>query len=288
MLGHTLCSVLPERFETVATFRTPPPAGLACLARVRALAGVDALAFQTVERAFAESRPDAVVNAIGLVKQLPAAADPVASIALNALFPHRVAALCATSGARLVHLSTDCVFSGERGAYTEDDRPDALDLYGRSKLLGEVAGPQALTLRTSLIGRELGSPKGLVEWFLSHAGSEVHGYAQVIWSGLTTQAVATLIADLLSAGPALHGVWHVSSEAVSKYELLLRLNEVFRADVRVVRDDTVRWDRSLDSTRFWRATGYRRPDLDAMIRQLAAGSPPSDRQAVAAHAGSER
>ena len=170
MLGHKLWLTAASRHETWATLRDTGRSLPDVFDQSRVIRGVSAEQFETVEDAFARVRPDAVVSCIGVVKQRPEAADPVVSIAVNSLFPHRVAALCAASGARMIHISTDCVFSGRAGRYTEQDTPDATDLYGRTKHLGEVTGPGALTLRTSIIGRELNASQGLVEWFLAQQG----------------------------------------------------------------------------------------------------------------------
>jgi dTDP-4-dehydrorhamnose reductase len=166
-------------------------------------------------------------------------------------------------------MSTDCVFAGSRGSYTEEDLPDASDLYGRTKLLGEVSDSSAaITLRTSIIGRELGTRHGLLEWFLAQAGGRVRGYSEAVFSGLTTNAISELIGSLIGEHADLRGVWHVSTDPVSKYELLSWLNEAFDTATVIDRDPSVRYDRSLDSTRFWAATGLRKPAWDRMIEQL--------------------
>jgi dTDP-4-dehydrorhamnose reductase len=233
------------------------------------VASVDVTQFASVERAFETERPDVVVNAIGIVKQLPEATIPSRSIEINSLLPHRLDDLCRQVGARLIHLSTDCVFSGHKGNYREIDLPDATDLYGRSKLLGEVVdSPVALTLRTSMVGRELGTRHGLVEWFLSQAGGKVQGYARVLFSGLTTTALSEVIGDLIESRPNLTGLWHVSSDPISKYELLLSLNRAFGTRTQVDRDLNLQSDRSLDSSRFWSATGLVQPHWETMIEQI--------------------
>jgi dTDP-4-dehydrorhamnose reductase len=265
MLGHTLARVFAERFDTYATVRegrsglTLPPE--------RLVTGVAAESFDSVERAFAEVKPDVVVNCIGIVKQLDAAHDPVPSISVNALFPHRLAELARAADTRMIHVSTDCVFSGRRGAYTEDDEPDPVDLYGRTKLLGEVAGEGAVTVRTSIVGHELGTTQGLLEWFLAQRGP-VRGYARAIFSGLTTAALAELLAEVVAEHVALSGVWHVASEPISKLDLLRRFAETFDHDVAIEPDDRLVIDRSLDGTRFVAATGIATPSWDEMLAQL--------------------
>ncbi len=279
MLGHKLVQVLSARFETWATFRTDdgPWRDLPMFAgNERTLGAVDAAAFDSVVRAVAAVHPDAVINAIGIVKQRRAAQDPIASIAVNALFPHRLADLCTAAGARLVHISTDCVFSGRRGPSTEADPPDPDDLYGRTKLLGEVQRPGALTLRTSIIGRDSLRQSGLLEWFVSNRGGRVSGYTTHIYSGLTTLALAGVIADLLERHPALAGLYQVASEPITKYDLLVRIRDALRLDVAVDPTAPPPIDRSLSAARFAAATGRHLPDWETMIAALAADPTPYD------------
>ncbi len=267
MLGHAAVDVLCEQFELVASVRDPQ--------RARALGhSTRTVTFDArtddVGDLLEELRPDAVLNAIGLVKQLPEGQSPAAAIRMNALFPHQVAEACAAHGCRLVHVSTDCVFSGSLAAparYRESDLPDARDVYGRSKLLGEVTQAPHITLRTSIIGRELGRATGLMEWFAAQAGGSVDGYAQARFSGFTTRALARLIAGVLLEHPQLTGVWHVATEPIDKYALLLRLRDALHIDCEVTPRDEPVVNRALDASRFQRATGYRSPDWDEMLEE---------------------
>ena len=262
MLGHELVGQLaaePRPHEVASTARRGP-------AHYRT---VDARRPDSVVDVLADFRPHAVVNAIGLVKQRPDGQDPVPALEVNALWPHRLAALCRAAGARLVHVSTDCVFSGRRGDYTEDDEPDARDVYGLTKLLGEVGDGSALTLRTSMIGLEQHSQRGLVEWFLAQSGP-VRGYRRAIYTGVTTMELARLVRLLLEDFPQLAGLWHVASQPIDKLELLRRLvTELDRDDVQLVPDDEVAVDRSLRGERLHEATGYRPPPWDQMLAELA-------------------
>jgi dTDP-4-dehydrorhamnose reductase len=267
MLGHKLCQIFGPTFETYATFRAAPPSVPGVFDLIHPIEGVVAEDFASVASAIRKVKPAYVINAIGVVKQRREATEAIPSITLNALFPHQVAAVCREESARLVQVSTDCVFSGLKGAYTETDVPDPVDLYGRSKLLGEVDDGSALTLRTSIIGRELRAGLGLVEWFLGQSGGNVRGFANAIYSGLTTQTLCNIIARIVDAG-SLHGIWHVSSEAVTKYDLLVQLNEAFGAAVTIARDEEFHCDRSLVSDPFWRETGLSRPTWPDMLRVL--------------------
>jgi dTDP-4-dehydrorhamnose reductase len=257
--------------ETTATMRETRPAAeaLGLSKHVRILSGVEATDPASVERAVASAQPTVVVNCIGIVKQSPLAQDPIASITVNALFPHQLACICRESGARLIHLSTDCVFSGRKGRYVESDRSDAEDLYGRSKFLGEAGEPDAITLRTSMIGRELHGTNGLVEWFLSQRGKSVKGFRRSIFSGFTTTALSKIIVDVVIPHPELTGVWHVAAEPISKHELLSMINDVYDLGVAIEADDAVVCDRSLNGERFRRATGFAAPSWKAMIEELA-------------------
>jgi dTDP-4-dehydrorhamnose reductase len=219
--------------------------------------GVDAAKEGLVEGLIRDLQPAAVINCVGVIKQLDAAEDPLVVLPINALLPHRLARATRAVGGRLVHISTDCVFSGDRGGYREQDRADPVDLYGHSKLLGEAVGPGCLTLRTSLIGRELGGTRyGLVEWFRSQQG-RVRGFAGAIFSGLPCHEMAEVLATHVLPRPELEGLYHLSADPISKYDLLHLLRQRYGTNVDIDRVEQPRCDRSLDSSRFRQATGYR-------------------------------
>jgi dTDP-4-dehydrorhamnose reductase len=270
MLGHKLCQVFAPRFDTYATVRSAN--GLRSrqpiLAPNRIEENVTVQDMDSVIRALRRVSPAVVVNCVGIVKQSAAARDPVISLSVNSLFPHRLAAFCALAGARLIHISSDCVFSGRQGRYTESDLPDPEDLYGRTKLLGEVSDEHCLTLRTSMIGRELESCHGLLEWFLRQEGKCVRGYTRAIFSGLATPALAGVIAEIIARHPGLHGVWHVAGEAVSKFELLRLVQETYGLKIGIEADDSVVCDRSLSADRLRDVTGFRAPAWPEMISEL--------------------
>lgn len=269
MLGHRLWLSLSRQHKTWASLRTP----ISGFERLgldpsRACYGVDARCIESVLQVLAEVRPDVVVNCIGVIKQLRAAKDPRQCIEINALFPHRLHLACQSCGARLIHISTDCVFSGRTGNYMEVDVSDAEDLYGRTKYLGEVQGPGAVTLRTSIVGREFQGCAGLFEWFLGQRGKKVEGFAKAIYTGFTTQVLSDIIAMVIEKHVELEGVWQVSSEPISKYDLLMRLNKRMGLGIEIERDETFVCDRSLNSARFQEATGWRPPSWDAMLDEF--------------------
>ncbi len=218
-------------------------------------------------RLFATVRPDCVVNCIGLVKQLADSNDPLQAVPVNTLLPHRLADLCKTTQSRLIHISTDCVFSGEKGNYLETDFPDAHDLYGRSKLLGEVDYPHAITLRTSIIGHEILGSKSLVNWFLSQQGA-VKGFSRAIFSGLPTVELATVVRDFVLPNQNLHGLYHVASQPINKFDLLKIISKVYGKKIEIVPSEDLVIDRSLNANRFNQATHYRSPDWYTLVEKM--------------------
>jgi dTDP-4-dehydrorhamnose reductase len=268
MLGHALVRHCSARLDVHATVRD--------LGRARAfslpaeLHEFDARTPGALGPLLDEIAPGTVVNCIGLVKQLEL--EPVPAIALNALLPHQIAATCAERGVRLVHISSDCVFSGDLappGRYTEQDVPDARDLYGRTKALGEPGEAPALTIRTSFIGRELAGASGLFEWFASQSGSTVDGYSNAIFSGMTSLELARVIERIVLEQPDLDGLYHVAADPISKLDLLRRLRDATAVDCEIRPVDEPRINRALDGTAFRAATGIELPSWDAMIESFA-------------------
>ena len=231
------------------------------------LAGIDVNNVDHLAWVMAQVEPDLVVNCIGLVKQVSAADDPLEALPINSIFPHRLARLCSLSGARLVHISTDCVFAGTRGNYKEEDFADAGDLYGRSKYLGEVDYPNAVTLRTSIIGHELSGARSLLNWFLAQEG-EVKGFRKAIFSGLPTNELSHVIRDVVLTHPELHGVYHVAARPIDKYSLLKLVADIYGKQIRITADDDLEIDRSLSGEKFRKATGYVAPDWPELIKQM--------------------
>ena len=231
------------------------------------ICGVDVENLDNLIRLFTLTRPEVVINCIGLVKQLSEADDPLAAIPINSLLPHRLARLCAVAGARFIHMSTDCVFAGTKGMYREGESTDARDLYGLSKYLGEVDYPHAITLRTSIIGHELNSAHGLIGWFLAQNGA-VKGFTRAIFSGLPTVELARVIRDFVIPNPDLRGVYHVSAEPIAKYDLLQLVAQFYEKNIVINPDDSLVIDRSLNSDRFRKITGYQPPAWPELIRRM--------------------
>jgi dTDP-4-dehydrorhamnose reductase len=279
MLGHKMFQILRERFDNVLCTLWGHPSDktferVELLQRDTVIPGVDASDFSLLSKLLADLRPTKVVNCIGIVKQRREAHDAIPSITLNALLPHQLAKMAAGIGARLIHFSTDCVFTGSRGGYREEDPSDADDLYGRTKYLGEVSDPPALTLRTSIIGRELTNHASLLEWFLAQNGRSIKGFRKVLYSGLTTNRMAHLIGDLIEDHPDLHGLYQVAGPWISKHDLLCLAREAFGLDIEIVPDDEQVNDRTMCADRFFAATGYRTPSWPEMLAEVAADPTP--------------
>ncbi len=271
MFGHKLVQVFSREFDVFTTMRSTRETytKFGIFDAAKTFENIDIENISAIDAMLQQIQPDVVVNAVGLIKQLPNSANVVETLNVNSIFPHRLAELAAKYGSRLICISTDCVFSGEKGNYTETDVPDALDLYGMSKNLGEVSVEGCLTIRTSVIGRELLTRHSLVEWFLGHAGGTVHGYAEAIFSGFTTLELAEILAKVIRDHPALTGVYHVASDPITKYDLLGLIKSAYHVDIEVELSDKVKIDRSLDSTRFRKATGIFPAGLAEMVARMA-------------------
>ena len=270
MLGHQLVQSLAPRHEIQATLRLRATAYTRMPKEIleRAIFGVEAADFASIERVIESARPQAVINAIGAIKQRSEARDAVKSIEINALLPHKLACACDVMDARLIQISTDCVFSGRKGGYREADVPDPEDIYGRSKLLGEVTGPGAITLRSSIIGLELNHRDSLVEWFLAQNGA-IKGFRRAVFSGFTTLEMARIVELVLLDHPEKQGLYHVSSAPIDKYTLLTKLRDRLDRDILIHADDDFQCDRSLDSSRFQSEFEYAPPTWDTMLDELS-------------------
>ncbi len=278
MLGHKLYQRFKDRFDTYGTIRGSfhPLQRYGFYDEDHILTGVDAFHMGSITRALAQVRPDVVINCIGIIKQSHLAQDPATSITLNALFPHQLAAQCALAGAHGIFISTDCVFNGRKGSYTENDPSDAEDLYGRTKFLGEVDQEGMLTLRTSVIGRELSTQYSLTEWFLSNRGGRVRGFTQAIYTGFPTVTLASILADIIGNHPDLNGVYQVASNPIDKHRLLQLVRDAYGVNIDIEPDDRIKIDRSLDGSRFREATGIVPPSWPEMVAAMAADPTPYD------------
>lgn len=270
MVGNTMFRVLAEHrdYEVFGTARSADvirffPREIAA----HLLTGIHVEKDDALTGVFERIHPDVVINCVGLIKQLGGADDPLQAIPLNALLPHRLVRMCVTAGARLIHISTDCVFSGEKGGYQETDFADARDLYGMSKFLGEVHEPHSITLRTSVVGHALDSANGLIDWFLAQP-RQCKGYARAIFSGLPMVILAQLVRDVIIPDAGLNGLYHVAADPISKYELLRLVAEVYGKTIEIIPDDSLAIDRSLNAERFKAATGYTAPGWPELVEMM--------------------
>ena len=229
--------------------------------------GINVEDFDSVIKVFDSVMPEIVINCVGIIKQLPESYDPLVAIPINSLLPHRLAKLCISRNIRLIHMSTDCIFSGNKGGYHENDFPDANDLYGRSKFLGEVDYLGCVTLRTSIIGHELTTTNSIINWFLSQEGS-VKGYKNAIFSGLPTNEMAKVIRDHVIPNPSLKGLYHVSADPISKFDLLQLVSDVYGKIIEIIPDNLVKIDRSLNSEKFCKATGFKPKPWPQLIKEM--------------------
>ena len=282
MLGHKMFQALRECFAGVfctvrVDVRKSPFYRVELLQGEDVIRGVDVTDFWALDAMLSAFRPEYVVNCAGVIKQRPEAVLPIPSITINSLLPHKLSQMAARWGGRVIHFSTDCVFSGKRGCYGEEDQSDAEDLYGKTKFLGEVAMANSLTLRTSIIGRELTEHRSLLEWFLAQNRKTIRGYRRVIYSGVTTNFLAELVASIIRDHPGLTGLYQVASESICKLDLLCLLRDAYGLDVRIEPDDLEISDRSMKCDRLREAIGYKCPPWPVLARQLAEDNTPYEK-----------
>lgn len=271
MLGHQLWRQMNPNHEVWVTLRRAASTyrHFGLFEEIRTISNTDAANMESLVSVFRRVRPEAVINCVGIIKHLKEGHNPLISLRINSLLPHQLAELSGAFGARMVHISTDCVFTGRKGNYLESDISDAEDIYGRTKFLGEVHESHCLTLRTSIIGRELETKLGLIEWFLSQSGQSIKGFRKAIYTGFTTMEMARVIEMVLLRQPDLHGLWQVSSDPINKFDLLKIAQEAFGWQGEILPDDQFVCDRSLDSKRFRERAGYRPPSWQEMLKELA-------------------
>lgn len=271
MLGNMMIRALDQdaRYEAWGTLRDI--GGLKHFPTVihsNLVPGVDVLDEDKLRNVFETVQPDVVVNCVGLIKQLAVANDPLVVLPINAMLPHRLARLCGDFNSRLIHISTDCVFAGDKGFYDESSESDAKDLYGKSKYIGEVTDQShAITLRTSIIGHELTTNYALIDWFLSQKDT-VKGYLNAIYTGLPTIELASVIMDYVIPKPELHGLYQVASKPVNKYDLLKLVSEVYGKKITIIPDESFYMDRSLNGARFVKATNYNVPEWPELVEKM--------------------
>jgi len=233
----------------------------------RLIGSIDVLDSERLDQLFAENKPQVVINCTSLSKSMINDADPLKFIELYSMLPHRLARLCNRYSARLIHISSDGVFSGKKGNYREIDKADADDLYGRSKFLGEVTNPNCITIRTSIIGHDNSLQNGLISWYLSNKYS-CKGYTKAIFSGLPVCVLAQILVDFVIFNLKLEGVYHIGSNPISKFDLLKLVAEIYDSHVSVKPDHSVIMNRSLNTEKFQREANYSPPNWDTLVRLM--------------------
>ena len=272
MLGSSLHRYFSRQtdLQVVGTVRSAQSKRqLAVMGFHNTISGIDAMNERGLDKVIAQERPDYVFNCVGLIKQLSVSKEPLSAIEINSLLPHRLAQLCRQYGGKLIHFSTDCVFSGKNGNYVEHDIPDADDIYGRSKLLGEVGYDGHLTLRTSIIGHELGSNLSLIDWFLSQ-NEVVKGFTNAIFSGMPTCYVAEFIHRFVLPNFGFSGIYHLSAPPIDKYSLLSMVKEIYGIDTKLSKYDDFRIDRSLNSDALRSALNFLPAEWPELIKKMNA------------------
>lgn len=239
MLGHKVYEVLRAEYpDTFAVFRKCPAhySRLPLFDHQHMRGAFDARQFSKFDGYLRSLQPDLVINCIGLTTRKLGEQRESDILVVNSVLPHKLKEWCEANGASLIHFSTDCVFSGKSGPYSQSDLRDAKDLYGQSKALGEVEGVKCLTIRSSIIGLEIEGKTELLEWFLSQKGREVRGFSRVMYSGVTTLTMAQTVLKLLQANTPLSGIQQLASQPISKFDLLSLANEIFgnRCSIRSV------------------------------------------------------
>jgi len=228
---------------------------------------VDVHNVKSLENVIATLHPDVVVNCIGLIKQHSISKQHVDAISINSHLPHKLASICDKHNAKLIHFSTDCVFSGQTGDYRENDVPDAQDLYGKSKCLGEVDYEPHLTLRTSIIGHELSSNVSLIDWFLSQKG-KIKGFSKAVFSGLPTCTIARLLAEKILPNSELSGLYQLSVEPIDKFSLLKLVAKFYKKDIEIEESTALCIDRSLNSERLRQEIDFNVPSWGVLISEM--------------------
>ncbi|MES2676006.1 MAG: SDR family oxidoreductase [Pseudomonadota bacterium] len=273
MLGSTLHRIFSNdaKFEVWGSFRgMREPSFIESLSGINTLSSCDFLQQGKLASVMNKVNPQVVINCVGLIKQNPDSYDALQSAMINGLLPHQLAEICERMNVRLIHISTDCVFSGKKGMYTELDKPDATDIYGTTKRRGEVIDSRiALTLRTSMIGHELANHKSLLDWFLAQEGT-VPGFSKAVFSGLTTVELARVIKKIILFYPSLSGLYHLSGKPIDKYSLLNLIAKIYKKNITIVEDKNIVIDRSLYSKKLKTLIDYQPPSWEKMLTELYA------------------
>lgn len=259
MLGHSLFNELSKNHDVYGVIRANSK-------NSKIFSNTDTSNITKISGILESLKPDFVINSIGIIKQLKQSKDKIQSIEVNSIWPHQLAELCAKHNAKMIHFSTDCVFTGSKGNYNEEDLADARDTYGLSKFMGEVDYPHTLTLRTSIIGHELNSSVSLIDWFLSQS-TECKGFTEAIYSGFPTVEIANFLNEYIFKN-FVSGVYHLSSEPISKYDLLKIVAEVYGKPIQINPSQDLKIDRSLNSDKLRSLVGFKPKNWPELVKSM--------------------
>ena len=272
MLGHMLARVFSPHHRVIGTtssqYKAESPLAK-LLDRDSWIGGIDVRSLNRVDELVREIQPDVVINCVGVIKQKMESSNITDAITINSLFPHHLANLCQSQNSRLIHFSTDCVFEGTPGMKMVSDTPNATDLYGTTKRLGEVDYGDSITIRSSIVGAQIVGTESLFQWAISQKGKKIKGFTGALYSGLTTMAMSKVILEIVDNFPQLSGIQQIASEAITKHDLLRRLNAALGLNLDICADNTIIYDRTLDGSEFVEQTGVRIPTWDEMIIEFA-------------------
>jgi len=271
MLGHVLCRCLfnDPHFDVHATTILSEPGMYWFSAELssRIIFNLNADGFDNLLQVINSINPDIIINCIAIIKPVDILKNPITSINLNTLLPHKLAEISKIIGTRIIQISSDVVFDGKKGMYNENDQVNISDRYGMSKYLGEIGGPNCVTIRTSIIGHELNRRSNLVEWFLSQS-RQVDGYTKAIYSGLPTIELANVIIKYIIPNEFIQGIYHISSDPISKFDLLKLIATKYQLQINVGPNDKVTVDRSLNSHSFRTISGYEPKTWPELINSM--------------------
>jgi dTDP-4-dehydrorhamnose reductase len=259
MLGHVLYTELQKKHEVIGTVRKEKW-------NPDLLSDYDIEYTQKYDQLIENFRPDFVINCVGIIKQRQESTDRILAIKTNSLWPHQLAKICEKHQAKVIHFSTDCVFSGKQGNYQVEDLADARDTYGLTKYMGEIDYPHTLTLRTSIIGHELNSNISLVDWFLSQK-QNCKGYINAIYSGFPTVYVAEFLDNFIFKS-FICGIYHFSSNPINKFELLKLIADQYDKKIPILPDEELKIDRSLNSDHLRELLNFKPPTWKELIKQM--------------------
>jgi len=213
-------------------------------------------------------KPDIICNCIGKTTRKINSEDSQSVIYLNSFLPHFISKWSSENNSYFIHFSTDCVFSGKNGPYKPNDFRDSRDLYGLSKILGETNSKYGLTIRTSIVGREIENQTEFFEWIFSSKNKSVSGYKNVFYSGVTTNYLSEVVAQLITKDSKSHGLLQVASPPISKLNLIKKVNSLFGLGMKINTDASKVSNKILSPVKFTITSGIKTQTWDEMLNTL--------------------